>query len=156
MAGLFSNSTPLATTIPKFRVEPKTHALVILHYAFPIFLLSFFFVVFATWSIYAVPINKEPLLKSAIKSSQANGNGDATANGTAAKANKPKPARKAMLGRKTRAVFNWALVGVLITYVCVAYYFSFLSLSNQHTLRRNVLREYRPKADEVIPLTKGH
>jgi len=133
MVDLFKFTTPLATTIPKFRVEPKTHALVIIHYAFPIFLLSIFFVVFATWSIYAVPVNTETLLKSASKPSQVNGNGDATANGTVAKANKPKPVRKAMLGRKTRALFNWALVGVMITYVCtICYDLSPPSITKMH------------------------
>ena len=107
---------------PILRQEPRTDVLIVLHYAFPIFLLTFFFVVFATWSIYATPIDKEPLLKSRPTngaSTNANGssNGNATPNGSTAKATIPKKTRIPMLGRKTRAMFNWALVGVVITYV---------------------------------------
>lgn len=150
MASLLRTTAPLASTVPKFRVEPKTHALVVLHYAFPIVLLSFFFVVFATWSIYAVPVSSESLLKSASKPSHANGangNGDATPNGDATKADKPKTVRKAMLGRKTRALFNWALVGVMITYVRLFYHLFRLrwSVFQQHrerTIERTLTKLY--------------
>ncbi|KAF3920834.1 hypothetical protein ABW21_db0200570 [Orbilia brochopaga] len=110
-----ASQTPLLTLPVKLEQPTSSTLLVLIHYIFPVFLLFFFIIFLATWSVYTSETTdptKESILFARRKSSS-------KPNGTPGHPGLDlrRPSNKPLLSSFARAIFNWLLVGLTLTYI---------------------------------------
>ncbi|EPS44832.1 hypothetical protein H072_1159 [Dactylellina haptotyla CBS 200.50] len=108
-----ASQAPLITLPIKLEQPTSSTLLTTLHYVFPVFLLFFFIIFLATWSVYTSETTdptKESILFARRKSSISKPN---VASGHELR----KIPNKPLLSSFARSMFNWALVGLTLTYI---------------------------------------
>ena len=135
--------------MPVLLEKPTSSAfLMSLHYLFPVFLLFFFMIFLATWSIYTsetVDPTKESILFARRKSS-------------ISKPNIPsgrelhRVPNKPLLSSFARSMFNWALVGLTLTYVSFFLALFFYFVKRKRSINENYID---PRCCEFDPSCIG-
>ncbi|KAK6526407.1 hypothetical protein TWF694_005002 [Orbilia ellipsospora] len=108
-----ASQTPFITMPIRLEQPTSSRFLTTLHYLFPVFLLFFFIIFLAAWSVYTSETTdptKESILFARRKSSISKPN-VASGHETRKLPNKP------LLSSFARSVFNWATVGLTVTYI---------------------------------------